>query len=90
MTSIFTELFETIIVQHASTGDKVEAILDNQNITVVRTQDLAAVLWLAGLAGTYVLPADTTIATLLLDAYYRLDEGFNTGSKTAAEVVSEY
>lgn len=74
---------------------KIDSITGSPNITVVRTEDLAAILYLAGItvkedAQNHNVFGDPVVASMLLDSYYRLDEKFNTAAKTAAEVVSEY
>jgi hypothetical protein len=66
-----------------------------RDLTILRTADLAAVLYLAGITvkeetQNHNVFGDPIVASLLLNSYYKLDEEFNTANKTAAEAVSEY
>lgn len=89
---IFAELFNTLAPRRqVSTEDKVDAVLANANIAVVRTEDLAAVLHIAAsLLGEVEPSSDPIVLSLLWDAFYRLNDEVPVVGKTAAEVVSEH
>jgi len=80
---------------HNKFNTLVDARREKADLTILRTADLAAVLYLAGIAvkedaQNHGVFGDPIVASLLLDSYYRIDEEFNTANKTAAEAVSEY